>query len=44
MTNLHKLHERIDIIPALLQQVEDLQPRTADRLMGNQTATAYNTE
>lgn len=44
MTNLHKLQERIDILPALLQQVEALQPRTADKLMGNQTASAYNTE
>ena len=44
MTNLHKLQESIDTITALLQQVEALQPRTADKLMGNQTATAYNTE
>lgn len=44
MTNLHKLQERIYTITALIQQVEALQPRTADRLMGNQTDSAYNTE
>lgn len=44
MTNFHKLQERINTITALLEQVEDLQPRAADKLMGNQTATAYNTE
>lgn len=44
MTNLHKLQERIDTITALLQQVEALQPRTAGKLMGNQTTSAYNAE
>ena len=32
------------MIQALLQQVEALQPKAADRLMGNQAVTAYNTE
>ena len=44
MKNLHQLQERIHMIPALLQQVEALQPKAADRLMGNQAVTAYNTE
>ena len=44
MKNLHQLQERIHMIQALLQQVDALQPKAADRLMGNQAATAYNTE